>query len=213
MRFGPARSSTERRVSPWLRRSAPALALLLAGAAPLYATAVPGDPSASVRAALDKASAAAAEQTRDAQLASLRVVAHALVDTQAMGRRAIGARFQSYTEAQQQEFLRLFDELFVRSYLQKLLLFRNPTFRVGREQRRGDATFVPTQIVVNQETYAVDYEMLREGDQWRASDVVVEGVSMTSNYSDQFASLLRERSIDELIDLMRRKVEHITDAK
>jgi ABC-type transporter MlaC component len=55
--------------------------------------------------------------------------------------------------------------------------------------------------------------MLREGDQWRASDVVVEGVSMTSNYSDQFASLLRERSIDELIDLMRRKVEHIADAK
>ena len=72
---------------------------------------------------------------------------------------------------------------------------------------------MPTQIVVNQETYAVDYEMLREGDQWRASDVVVEGVSMTSNYSDQFASLLRERSIDELIDLMRRKVEHIADAK
>jgi ABC-type transporter MlaC component len=115
----------------------PTLALLLAGAAPLYATAVPGDPSASVRAALDKASAAAAEQTRDAQLASLRVVAHALVDTQAMGRRAIGARFESYTEAQQQEFLRLFDELFVRSYLRSLL-FRNPTFRVGLDS--GAAT-------------------------------------------------------------------------
>ena len=201
-----------RALAPVLRDMAP-LVLLLAAAAPLHATAAGDDPSASVRAALAKASAAAAEQTRDAQLAHLRIVAHALVDTREMGRRAIGARFNTYTEAQQQEFLRLFDELFVRSYLQKLLLFRNPTFRVGREQQRGDTTFVPTQIVVNEDSYAVEYEMLRENGEWRASDVVVEGVSMTSNYSDQFASLLRDRSFDELLDLMRRKVEHIAETK
>jgi len=29
---------------------------------------------------------------------------------------------------------------------------------------------------------------------------------MTSNYSDQFTSLLRTHSFDELLDLMRRKV-------
>src|SRR5262249_50023752 len=81
------------------------------------------------------------------------------------------------------------------------------------EQRRGDATVVPTQIIVNEDTYAVDYEMLHQADGWRAADVVVEGVSMTSNYSDQFASLLRDRSFDELLDLMRRKVEHMTDAQ
>ena len=39
------------------------------------------------------------------------------------------------TPAQQEEFLRLFDELVVRSYLQKLLLFRQPKFRFGTESQ------------------------------------------------------------------------------
>jgi phospholipid transport system substrate-binding protein len=180
--------------------------LLLAG---ICRAATPvADPIATVRAALGKASTiAAAGTSRAEQLATLRVVARELVDTRSMGRRAIGGAFSTCTEAQRQEFLRLFDELFVRSYLQKLLLFREPTFRFGQEEKKGDAVIVSTQVLMGEDAYAVDYEMHQAHDQWRAADVVVEGVSMTSNYSDQFASLLRERSFDELLDLMRRKLE------
>jgi len=46
----------------------------------------------------------------------LRELARQLVDTHAMGRRAIGASFSEKTAAQQEEFLRLFDELIVRAY-------------------------------------------------------------------------------------------------
>jgi phospholipid transport system substrate-binding protein len=172
-------------------------------------------PTATVRTALGKASLIAAEgKTRDEQLEKLRVVARELVDTRSMGRRAIGGTFSTCTEAQQQEFLRLFDELFVRSYLQKLLLFRQPTFRFAREEKRGDAVIVSTEVLMGEDAYAVDYEMHQADDQWRAADVVVEGVSMTSNYSDQFTTLLRDRSFDELLDLMRRKLERFvgTDA-
>ena len=167
-------------------------------------------PAAVVRAALGKAGAVSTESTRDQQLAALRSLAHELVDTGAMGRRALGNVYATCTPAQQQEFLRLFDELFVRAYMQKLLMFRGPTFRIGHEQPRGDTVVVPTQIVLSDDAYAVEYEMRRADDQWRAVDVVVEGVSMTSNYSDQFASLLKNRSFDELLDLMRRKVERIS---
>lgn len=170
--------------------------------------------TAAVREALGKASAVGAgDRTRDEQLVTLRVVARELVNTRAMGRRAIGDAFASCTAAQQEEFLRLFDELFVRSYLQKLLLFRGPTFRFGQEHMQGDAVIVSTQIVTGDDAYAVAYEMRREESRWRAADVVVEGVSMASNYSDQFASLLRNRSFDELLELMRRKVERFREAQ
>lgn len=178
------------------------------------AAALPQGPTATVRAALGKASmVGAGGKTRDEQLESLRAVARELVDTRTMGRRAIGSAFATCTELQQQEFLRLFDELFVRSYLQKMLLFHDPTFRFGQEEKRGDAVIVPTHIQMSEDAYGVDYEMRRENDQWRAADVVVEGVSMTSNYADQFASLLRDRSFDELLDLMRRKVERFADGR
>jgi len=167
--------------------------------------------TAAVRSTLDKATRIGSDDgTRDHQLASLRSVARELVDTRTMGRRAIGERFAGYTTAQQDEFLALFDELIVRSYLQKLLLFRDPKFRFGKEEQRGAGVFVETEVVTEKDSYQVGYEMQHEGDRWLATDIIVEGVSLTSNYSNQFASLLRDRSFDDLLDLMRRKVDHFS---
>ena len=39
-----------------------------------------------------------------------------------------------------------------------------------------------------------------------ASDVVIENISLTKNYAQQFQELLRSRSFDDLLELMRGKV-------
>ncbi|MEO8603936.1 MAG: ABC transporter substrate-binding protein [bacterium] len=165
--------------------------------------------TATVRDALAKATAVSkTEQPREQQLDTLRTLARQLVDTRAMGRRAIGSAFADQPAAQQAEFLRLFDELIVRSYLQKLLLFRDPTFRFHPEDRHGDAVMVVTDVVSGKDTYEVGYEMRHNEQGWLATDIVVEGISLTSNYTSQFASALSNRSFDDLLDLMRRKVDH-----
>ena len=187
---------------------ATAVALLLLSASAVCAA--PDDsPTATVRTALDRAAAISASgATGDARLDALRPVARDLVDTRAMGQRALGAAFAKATPAQQEEFLSLFAELFIRSYLQKLLLFREPKYRFGKEERHDDTVTVTAQIVAGAgaDSYNIAYEMHRENDRWLATDIAVEGVSMTSNYSDQFTSLLRTHSFDELLDLMRRKL-------
>ena len=197
------------------RRAAGLLLVALLGAA--VEPALAEQPAtATVRATLEKASRiTAGDKTHDEELAAVRDVARQLVDTRSMGRRALGAAFTTLTPVQQEEFLRLFDDLFVRSYLQKLLLFHDPKFRFGAEAKRDEAVIVSTEVVTPKDAYAVTYEMRPEGDRWQATDIVVEGVSMTSSYADQFASLLRDRSFDELLDLMRRKVDHFrgTEAK
>jgi phospholipid transport system substrate-binding protein len=164
-------------------------------------------PTAAVRTALEQASTIAASgATGDARLEALRPVARDLVDTRAMGQRALGPAFAKATPAQQEEFLSLFAELFIRSYLQKLLLFREPKYRFGKEEHHDDTITVTAQIVAGADSYDIAYEMHRVNDRWLATDIVVEGVSMTSNYSDQFTSLLRTHSFDELLDLMRKKL-------
>ncbi|MGH7786775.1 MAG: MlaC/ttg2D family ABC transporter substrate-binding protein [Candidatus Binatia bacterium] len=177
---------------------------------PCLAAAASGDAAtATVRDALQKATAVSStERTRDDQLEALRALARELVDTRAMGQRALGGTFDSCTAGQQEEFLRLFDELIVRAYLQKLLLFRDPKFRFRPQEQRGDAVMVFSQVAMGKDTYEVSYEMRQEKEQWLATDIVVEGVSLSSNYADQFSSLLKTRPFDDLLDLMRRKVEH-----
>src|SRR5262249_56051565 len=86
------------------------------------------------------------DETHDQKLEALHDLARHLMDTKAMGRRAIGPRLAEQPEAKQEEFLKLFDELIVRSYLQKLLFFRQPRFAFGNEETGPDAVIVHTRI-------------------------------------------------------------------
>ena len=183
-----------------------ALAVLVACAA--YGdVAPPGGAVGAVRDTLAKARAVVlTDESHDQKLEALHELARHLMDTRAMGRRAIGPRLAEQPEAKQEEFLKLFDQLIVRSYLQKLLFFRQPRFAFGKEETAQDAVIVHTRIVTDKDDFLVDYEMHQRDGAWVASDIVIESVSLTRTYASQFQELLRTRSFDELLELMRGKV-------
>jgi len=188
-----------------VRRSALVVALVLAPV--LMGTAAPDGPVSVVKKTLDAALVAAhAGGSRDENLASLRAVARDILDTRAMGRRAMGDVLAAQPPEQQEAYLELFDELIVRAYLQKLLLFQDPHFDYGAPKGGGDVVIVRTKIVTAKDEYGVDYEMRERDGRWVATDVIVEGISLTDNYRSQFSSLLRDRSFQELLDLMRNKL-------
>lgn len=163
---------------------------------------------ASVKTTLDAAlEIALGEGTRDEKLVALRGVARDFLDTAAMGRRAVGDVLAAQPAAQQEEYLELFDALMVRAYLQKLLLFRQPRFDYGKPRVTGEKVVVPTKIVTAKDQYGVKYDMRERDGRWLATDVIVEGISLTKNYEEQFASLLRNRTFEELLELMRRKTQ------
>src|ERR1700756_3459021 len=67
-------------------------------------------------------------QTHDEKVAALSALFGKFLDTDTMGRDALGQHWSSFTPAQQKEFLPLFRELIQRAYVQDLLLFQNPNF-------------------------------------------------------------------------------------
>ena len=163
-----------------------------------------------VRATLVRAtSVTEGDAPRNDKLAALREVARGLFDTDSMGRRAMGEALAARPADQQREFLDLFDEFIVRAYLQKLLFFRSPRFGYGDEERQGDQVTVHTVIRTENDDFYVAYPMRRADGAWLATDIVVEGVSLTDNYGEQFRSLLRTHTFEELLDRMRRKVARL----
>lgn len=174
-------------------------------AAPAW-PAAPEEAVAAVKRTLDDAVAVARSGgDREQNLAKLRDVARGILDTRSMGRRALGDVLTAQPPAAQAEYLALFDDLIVRAYLQKLLLFRSPRFEYGTPRRTGATLLVPTRIVTAKDEYRVDYPMQEQDGRWLATDVVVEDISLTDNYREQFATLLRDRSFGELLDLLRAK--------
>jgi len=51
----------------------------------------------------------------------------------------------------------------------------------------------------------------KRSDRWRIIDVVIEGVSLVSNYRSQFAEILNSGTIDDLLDKLRDKNFKIDD--
>jgi len=189
-----------------IRRTVTILAVLVACAAHGDVAAPAGAVDA-VRDTLGKARAVVlTDDTHEQKLEALHELARHLMDTRAMGRRAIGPKLAEQSAAQQEEFLKLFDELIVRSYLQKLLFFRQPRFAFGKEEVGQDTVLVHTRILTDKDEFFVDYEMHQHDGAWVASDVVIENISLTKNYAQQFQELLRSRSFDDLLELMRTKV-------
>jgi len=147
----------------------------------------------------------AGNQTQDAKLAALSALLGKFLDTDAMGREALGPHWSSFTPPQQKEFLELFRKLFQQTYVQTLLLFQNPDFVYAGEQMSGGGATVDTKIVTPRDQFDVSYRLIPAGDKWLATAITVENVNLTTNLSNQFNRLLDRMTVDDLLALMRRK--------
>jgi phospholipid transport system substrate-binding protein len=128
------------------------------------------------------------------------------LDTDAMGRVAMGNHLAGRSPAEVHAFLDVFQRLFVRTYVQRLLLFEAPDFAYLGETITGDRAKVDTQIVTPKDRFGVTYEMRKSGGTWRATDILVEDASLGDNFRSQFDSALAKESFDSLMERLRKKV-------
>ncbi len=186
----------------WFRVSWVLLGLL----APLSnATGAPS-PMERTRAVLEEARRIVdSPKTHNEKLADLSALLKTFLDTDTMGREALGEQWEKFSPAQRQEFLQLFRELFQRTYVQKLLLFEKPDFGYVGEEVQGTQARVETKIITPRDEFAVTYRMRRDGDDWKATDIQIEDLSLTTNFRRQLSRLLAKESPAELLARMRRK--------
>ena len=121
---------------------------------------------------------------------------------------ALGPYWERLTPAQQEEFVRLFGELFEGSYSRLVLRFlgdRKTTY--VSESVEGDRAVVQTLLLGDKdERLPVEYRLASKGERWGIVDVVLDGVSLAMNYRSQFGKIIRTSTYDTLVQRIRRKV-------
>jgi phospholipid transport system substrate-binding protein len=55
----------------------------------------------------------------------------------------------------------------------------------------------------------LNYRLLREDGIWKVYDVVIEGVSLVSNYRSQFRRIIHQSSYAELVRRLQNKVSEL----
>ena len=70
-------------------------------------------------------------------------------------------------------------------------------------------TDVTVKTVVNQangQGIPIDYSLEKGADgSWKAYDIIVAGVSLVTNYRDEFNTVIRDQSVDALIKQLQGK--------
>jgi phospholipid transport system substrate-binding protein len=189
-----------------MARATGLLALLCAFSAP----AQEGAPDALVKSAVNEV-LGVIKQNKDQNtlidLAEKKVVAH--FDFKQMTQLALGRSWSQATPAQQQALERAFRTLLVRTYTAALSQSSGET-RVEVKPaalKAGDTETVVRTLATEpgRKPVQIDYRMRNASGGWKVYDVVVENLSLVTNYRSSFQSEIARSGIDGLIKTIEAK--------
>ena len=115
---------------------------------------------------------------------------------------AVGRNWRDANDAQKKSLIDEFRTLLVRTYSTSLTQFRNQTIDVKPTKMVAADTEVVVKTQVIQpggQPIPIDYSMEKSGDSWKVYDVLIDGVSLVTNYRSSFNTEIQKSGIDGLI--------------
>jgi phospholipid transport system substrate-binding protein len=137
----------------------------------------------------------------------VRKIADEVFDYGEMSKRSLGVHWPQLPAAERERFVRAFSDLLDRAYFEKIDSYNGEKVRYLDAKMEGDQAIVPTRVITDKGTdIPVEYRMHREQGRWMVYDVIIEGVSLVSNYRAQFDRIIRTASVAELMKRLEAQV-------
>lgn len=148
-------------------------------------------------------------------LAEKKVLPH--FDFQTMTQLAVGKTWRDASADQQHRLVNAFRGLLVNTYTTALnqSAIADATVEVKPAQVASKQDEVTVKTVAKQsgrQPVAIDYRMKRTASGWKVYDVIVENLSLVTNYRDSFAAEVGRSGIDGLIRNLEAKNRKLSDA-
>ena len=121
---------------------------------------------------------------------------------------AMGRNWRAATPEQQKRLTDEFRTLLVRTYSGALNQYRNETIEYKPLRANPGDTEVTVRTAVIKPAGSpvqIDYSMEKKADGWKAYDVIVGGVSLVTNYRDEFNEQIKAGGIDGLLKTLADK--------
>jgi len=127
-----------------------------------------------------------------------------------MAKRSLGRHWNQRTPAERKQFTDLFATLLENSYASKIESYNNEKIVYIKEAVDGSYAEVRSKVVTaKRDEFALDYRLMNENGKWMVYDVVIEGVSLVSNYRSQFNRIITASGYGELVKKLQTKSEEL----
>jgi phospholipid transport system substrate-binding protein len=141
------------------------------------------------------------------RIRSIEQIVYGRFDLEVMSRLVLARNWKRFSETQKAQYVEEFKRYLTNSYGNRIERYDQQEVEIigEREEPRGDVV-VQTKILGGEfEGALVDYRLRKQGSDWRVIDVVIEGISMVSNYRDQFKSIVSSGGPELLLEKLKQK--------
>ncbi len=125
-----------------------------------------------------------------------------------ISRLVLGKNWTRANPEQKTAFQSEFRTLLLRTYASALSKYKNQKieFKPFRMGENAKTATVKTQILQDGgQPVSVNYTLAQEPEAWKVYDIVIEGVSLVTNYRGQFSQEVRQNGMDSLIKKLTDK--------
>lgn len=143
----------------------------------------------------------------DVKVKQLEMAANETFDYVYLSRMTLGRNWLKLDDGQRSEFVELYRQLLEKNYMGQLLKYTDEKVVFDRQTLLSDTKAeVDSNIVSSDKKIPITYRLIQRGGDWKVYDLVIEGVSLVSNYRTQFNDILSRQTPSEMLAILRKKV-------
>jgi phospholipid transport system substrate-binding protein len=137
----------------------------------------------------------------------IQAISEEMFDFTELSKRSLAQNWNKFNPDQQKEFIRLYKSLLEETYSDKVSSYTDEKIVIKRDVNLSEKTVeVQTTVITKTSEVPIDYRLIEKNGDWKVYDVVIEGVSLVSNYRTQFREILASRTPEALLEILRNKV-------
>ena len=138
----------------------------------------------------------------------LRIIYKDMFDEIEFSKRTLTRNWNKFSPAERVEFVKLFEQILEKSYIDKILDYSNEKVDFYKESMLSDnQAEIQTKIITSSKEIPIFYRMILKDSKWKVYDVVVENVSLVQNYRTQFNDILGKNTPEQLLEILQKKVK------
>jgi phospholipid transport system substrate-binding protein len=143
---------------------------------------------------------------------AVRQLAEEVFDVSETAKRALGTHWLQRTPAERDEFVKLFANLLEQTYISRIDEFGGEKLTYVSEQIDGDRATVRARITTRNGTdVPVESRLVQKENRWLIYDILIENLSLISNYRSQFDRVIRTASYEELVKRLKTRGEFLSE--
>ena len=136
------------------------------------------------------------------------------VDTQAIAKAVLAQYWRTASPKERDDFIEAFKDMAIKMTAERFNMYNGQEvqFFSERPAQGKNQVFVDSTVTQDSKPIQVVWRVREKDGEYRIIDIIVEGVSITLNYRNEYTSYLQNHSIQDLIEELKLQAKRASES-